>query len=134
MSILDLNFQDVYEPELIPDGTEITLTIRSAEQVRTKSGKNAMLNVVLYDASNPKTAPFTERLVVPSDTDKADDLAKWNNGMRRIQNFLKCFDLPSTGVDPAEAFPGATGTVIVREEEDETYGKKNSVRKFVVGH
>jgi hypothetical protein len=134
VSILDLNFQDVYEPELIPDGTEVSLTIRSAELVKTKSQANDMLNVVLYDASNPKTAPFTERLVIPSETDKAADLAKWNNKMRRIQNFMACFNLQSNGVDPSEAFPGATGTVIVREEEDATYGKQNSIRKFVVGH
>jgi len=134
MSILDLNFSDVYEPELFEDGKEVTLTIRSAELGMTRSRANELLTVVLYDPSDPKKAPIVERLTIPSESDKAADIAKWNNMMRRLQSFFQCFNLPTSGVSPSEAFPGATGTVIVREEDDDTYGKRNSVRKFVVGH
>lgn len=134
MSILDMNFDDVYEPELFDDGQEVELTIKAAKMQQSKSGKNQVLHVTLYSPEEYRISPFTEYLVIPTDADKAEDPAKYNNMKRRLQSFFGCFGLQASGVQPENDFPGATGVVIIGLSEDEQYGKQNRVRKYVVGH
>lgn len=133
-SILDLNFDDVYQPELWNDGDEVDMTIKKVAMGPSKSGKNTVLTITMWDPSDSKKAPLTERLTVPTRADQAEDPVKYNNMMLRLQAFGDCFGVALQQVNPANDWPGATGSIIVRLEDDEQYGKKNSVKKFVVGH
>jgi hypothetical protein len=133
-SILDLNFDDVYEPELFDDGDEVDMTIKAVKVGPSKSQKNTVIAVTMWDPSDYKKSPLVERLTVPSKADHDEDPVKYNNMMRRLRDFGECFSVEMSGVNPADDWPGSTGSVIVRLEEDETYGKRNSVKKFVIGH
>jgi len=134
MSILDLNFDDVYDPELHEDGSEVELTIRSAKMQQSKSGKNQVLHVTFHDPSNYKISPFTEYLTVPSQADKNEDPAKYNNMMLRLRAFGDAFGVNFTGLNPENDLQGLTGTAIVGIREDEQFGRQNYIRKYVVGH
>lgn len=133
-SILDLNFDDVYEPELWNDGDEVDMVIKRASVAPSKSGKNNVITIVLWDPADSRKAPLTERLTIPSAADHDEDPAKYNNMKLRIQSMVECFGVSTNNVNISAEWPGAGGSVIVRLEEDEQYGKRNSVKKFVVGH
>ena len=133
-SILDLNFDDVYEPELWDDGDEVDMTIKKVVVGPTKNGLHNMITLTLWDPADHKKQPIIERMVIPNKADQEEDPAAYNRSKARIQSMSECFDVQTNGVVPADEWPGATGSVIVRLEESEQYGKQNSVKKFVVGH
>lgn len=124
-SRLDVNFDDVYDFETVPDSEEVQLRVTSAEIYRKEGGTRANLHLVFEVLDNPKASDIHLYMGIPN----RDEDAKTAN---RLKLRLKAF------YDAAEADPrgavgelvGSTLWVIVGEEEDPQYGKRNFIRKF----
>jgi len=130
-SLLDVNFDDVYDFELIPDGTEVELRISTAEIALSKS-QNPMLHVKLSDPTNPKVDDIHHYIILPiADADM--DPTVINKRKMRLRDFYVCFDVDTNHpVDVSRDLPGQTGICIVGVDPSDM-GDRNIVKSFVKG-
>lgn len=126
-----VDFSDVYEPEALPAGTEAEVRILDADLRTAKNNPNTkFISLRLEVPSNPKANDFYHTLFLVGPT---DDAKKANNKKLALLNFSKAFgaDL-SRGMSPKDLV-GYTAWAILDEEDDPQYGKRNVVRRWVVG-
>jgi len=127
MGILDLHLDDVPDLSAVPEG-EYRLRVEQAE-VRTSQntgGDYIYLSFGIVD--EPDSFNVSHVLMLP--TDKDDDKTR-SSRLRRIKQFVE-----AVGLDPAQPFEvedliGLECFAILREEEDEEYGVRNRIRRFV---
>lgn len=129
-SMLDLDFSDVYEPIILSEGTEVHMRIESAEKHESKAGSMS-IHVTLEDPSNDHVDFVHYYLVIP---DSSTDAKTANKQLSRIRDLYKCFsiDYQNRPVDVERDLPGAVGDVILGEEDDPQYGKKNTVKSLII--
>ena len=121
-------FDGVYEPKAVPEG-EYQLRIINAEiKASQKTGGN-YLNVTMEIIDDAEAKNINHIMMFPT---PADDKKKTNSRLFAIQNFLKAFDADISGSLDAKDLIGNTGWAILRVEEDQEYGERNTVRKFVL--
>ena len=128
-SMLDLSFDDVYEPQTHPDGTEVSTIIERADLEQSKKGR-PQVHVVIRDAENQKIEDIHQYISLPQ---LGDDPKAANAMLNRLRVFYQCYGVDYTsGVDVKTELPGQTGDIVVNEETDPIYGTRNSVRTFIV--
>lgn len=128
-SILDLNFDDVYEFETIPDGEEVQLRIAKAEIYRKEGGTRNNLHVIFEDPSNERIQDLHIYMGLPN----PDDDAKLANKMKlRIKAFYEATGADMSGPIDLQDLVGETLYVVVGEEDDPEYGRRNYIRSFSV--
>lgn len=129
-SIFDLNLNDAQEPQVVPAGEEYKLRITKVRVDNDKNGNPYLLPTFeIPDIAASKE--FTKFLGFP----KKDDSPKTaNNKKWRIKEFMLAFGLdPSKKYkNPEVDFVGKTGWAILGIENDEEYGDKNYVKRFIV--
>lgn len=136
MSLLDINFDDVYEPKTLEADQEARLRISSAVYGSKKSDPEARrLEITLTNPTDSEFKDFTVYLSIPN---AEADKKKANAQKKRIQDFYSCFGIvPPLSVNEDGSIPdivGKEGWVVVGLDDDPEYGKKNTARKFIVSH
>lgn len=127
MSMLDMNLNDAQEPTVVPAGEEYKIRILTVKVDNDKNNQPYMLPTFeVPDVAASKS--FTKFLRIPNES---LDAKKMNSAKWQIKLFLECF-----GMDPGRPFnpeelTGLTGWAILGIEEDEEYGDKNYVKKFI---
>ena len=127
MSLLNLNFDDVYDPETLPQGTEVQLRIAKAEDHESKAG-NPSTHVIFEDPSNEKVDEIHHYFSTPTG-DTEPKVA--NRMLASYRAFYKCFGIDNAPDLDIDTFMGLTGYCIVNEEETPEYGKKNTIKTFL---
>lgn len=122
-----IDFTGVFEPEVVPPG-EYQVRVVSLERKVTESSGNAYLNVRLEIPSEPKSKDIYEMLNLPM---PKDDLKTANLKKAQLLGFLKAIGYnPAEPIDP-ERVRGCMGWAILKEENDNQYGKRNRVKQWV---
>lgn len=126
-----VDFSDVYEPEIMPAGSEVQVQIIDAEYREAKNNKETkMILLRLTVPSNIKAKDINHTLFLVGAN---DDAKKANNKKLALRTFSEAF-----GIDLSRGFTtrdliGSSGWAILDEEDDPTYGKSNRVRRWVTG-
>jgi hypothetical protein len=126
----DWNLGDIPEPEVIPDGDEVKVTITSVIDAETKTGSIPYWRVTLEVMDQPLVKEFSHNLYKPFEgqTPKQSFNSKY-----RIQEFMRAFNLDmSRPFDPEIDWIGESAWCIVNMREDKEYGKQNQVRKWIL--
>jgi hypothetical protein len=126
MTVLDLNVDDAYEPEMLPADSEVKVRVASAEVKKSAKG-NSYINIRLEPINNPRAKDIYFMLGLP---DKADDEKTSNAKKIRIKALCEACDLPTSSID-LNGFIGKEFYVLVRAESDPEFGDKNTVKKIV---
>lgn len=135
MDMIDLDFNDAQEFDVLPDGEKVEVQIvkceakagssdpeRTVLHVRMAIQKGGMYNDIYDYASFPKAG------------EKSDDLKKYTRMVNRIKSLLECFDVPLENVSPAEMaqrLEGQIGYIIVKQEDDQEGNKQNRVKQYL---
>jgi len=129
-TLLDVNVDDTWAPEVYPDNTEAQIRIVSAEKHTSDRTGNKSAHVKFDDPSNFKIEYIHIYMGLPASD---DDEKTSNNKRRRIKEFYSCFDIAPGpgGVNLETDLPGKTGYVILGVEDDAQYGQRNVIKKFV---
>jgi len=121
---INLDFENTYEPEAVPEG-EYQVRITSAELSAGKKGPYLMLRLDIPDEA--KSKDMTHPLMLPQDT---DDPKTQNRRSLAIKRLLQACGLP-VGPFAPEQLVGCTFFAYVVEEESEEYGTQNRVRRIL---
>lgn len=125
MGFLDMNFDDVVEPKVVPAGEEYKLRIVDMREDTNKNGgPYIMPTFEVCDEIAAKT--FTKYMGLPDENTNAKTA---NNMKYRLQLFVECFQLDIK--EDTKDWVGEEGWAILGIEEDEEYGNKNYVKKFI---
>lgn len=133
-SMLDLNFDDVYEMETFGEGQEISVRIASAVITPKKTNPNeTQLVVKLEDPSDEKKEDIMLYLPIPTEDERMREPKKANKKMLRIQDFYDCFDIDKSRPVDFRTVVGNTGFVVIGvQPPDGQYSERNFVRSFVL--
>lgn len=128
MTLLNLNVDDA-EIKTLSEG-EYTLRLLNAE-VKTSQKGNAYLNLHFDVPSEPSAQDIYHIMMLPTgaEGDEKNDNRKKVN----IKRWKQAFDIVGEEID-LEAIVGYEGVALLKEEEDEEFGIRNIVKKFMVSH
>lgn len=127
--LLDLNFDDVYDFETLPDGEEVQLRIAKAEVYRKEGGTRNNLHIIAEDPSNERIQDIHLYMGLPN----PDDDAKLANKMKlRVKAFYESVGADMSGPIDLNDLVGETFYCIIGEEEDPDFGQRNFIRSFQV--
>jgi len=134
MGFLDIPYKDVPDLRVIPEGTEVLLTIKEAKFTVKEESGNKFIQLKLADMGDPSVKKVYENIFLPRDDDDED---KKQNKLRRIKQFCEAFqvDLNQCEVNDAtkeiQALVGASGWVIVSVDTDSQYGESNNIARYI---
>lgn len=128
MTLLNLNVDDA-EIKTLSEG-EYTLRLLNAE-VKTSQKGNAYLNLRFDVPAEPSAQDIYHIMMLPTgaEGDEKNDNRKKVN----IKRWKQAFDIVGEEID-LEAIVGYEGVALLKEEEDEEFGIRNIVKKFMVSH
>lgn len=140
-SYLDVNFDNVEEPKLMPTGEEVLLRILRAEPyVSQKSGRGGLL-VTFGHATDPGYALVRTYFPNPLPNDDNDPAVAESNYqvLLKRKRLFSTFNIPTEArqldlTDPtANELVGCTGRVILDIEQDPNgeYPDKNTIKRFI---
>lgn len=129
-SMLDLNLEDVAELKILPDNTEVQLSIRRAELVPQKKNPGRFNLALVFDCpEDPLVDDIRVWIPYPDQAMQADDPKAYAKSVSRFREFLQAFGarMPLQ----VEALQGLTGWAIISEEAGLQGTPQNSVRRFL---
>lgn len=126
MSILDYNLDNVPDEQTLEPG-EYQVKILSAKSKDSKAGK-PMIEVALGYPDHEDAKSTFHYISLPSED---DDQTKTNQKLRGLKNFYEAFNVDYSGPVDMDNLVGETCFAIINEEEDETYGARNNVKRFL---
>lgn len=125
MSFLDQDYSTVYDEEVLAEDSEIKLRVTSAE---VNNVKHYVL-VTLCDPANDKMKEVRQFLFLPK---PEDEPKKINNKKKDLQRFEECFNCSGITLENIESeLAGHEGWVILKKEEDATYGASNAIKRYI---
>jgi len=133
-SMLDLNMNDVYETEMLPDGEEQELRVAKAEMKEKKKVPGEFqLVVILEDPSNDKIDDIWLYMGVPTVDERQNSPKTANRKMQRIQQFYDAFDIDYSQPVMMADLQGQTGWAVVGiQAAQDSFPEKNYVKSFTV--
>lgn len=127
--IIEENFDNVVEPYVMPENSEVTLRIVDVKEGTDKNG-NPYIMPRFEVEGEVGCKEFTKFLGLPN---SEMDAKKKNNALYALKQFFQAFGVdPAGGVD-VESLIGLTGYAILGVSDDPQYGEQNYVRRFVIG-
>lgn len=126
MSLIDLHLGEVPDLHTV-EPSEYQLQVISAESKVSIKG-NPMIAVMfdILGSDNAQSVFHTLMLPKPEDDEKAA-----NSKKRRIKAFFEAFDVHLDGSVELDDLTGSTGWAILKEEDDEEFGARNTISRFV---
>lgn len=135
MGLLDLpNMDNVPEIKVLDADTEVILLVKKSELTDVKddpSLKNLFLTLEVE--GDPLVDDIRAYIRVPAEATREADLKKFAKEVERFKTVCKCFNVDIGGDTDADDFVGRTGEAILNFEDDPTYGRKNSIKTWIVG-
>lgn len=125
MGLLDYNMENIPDEHSVPAG-EYQLKLIKVSQKTSKAG-NPMLEVLLGIAEDVDARNIFHYITLPAE---GDEEGMRNRKLRRLKEFLEAFDIDTSGPVDTDALGGETGFGILKEEEDEEYGTRNTIARF----
>lgn len=125
MSLLNLNLNEVPDEITVPDD-EYQLVITKAEQKESKTG-NPMIEVFFNIISEPDAKMIAHYMLLPTKGDK-----NANNKLRRLKSFYLAAKLDlAAEINVEEDFKGIELWAQLTTEDDDEYGARNRIKRFV---
>lgn len=133
-----MSFLDIPDENALPEQAPVTageheLCIVATERRQGTSKDGApydSISITLQATDSPDSKMIYHTLWLPKDDDTNE---RKNQSLRKIRYFLQAFNLPlQVDLDNLDSWVGNNGFGIVSIEQDEEYGDKNKVKRFVV--
>jgi hypothetical protein len=121
--ILDLNVDDAVELQVLPED-EYELRIISGE-IKISQAGNKYLALRFEVLDQEFADDIYHNVTLPSGEDKKTD----NKRLLSIKSFYNAFGI--SGQVDLSSLPGLTGRALLVIEEDQTYGERNKVKRFL---
>lgn len=129
MTILNFNLNDV--PDLqVSESSEAIVRVTKEPEIKTSNNSgNQYISMMLEVVNEPNTAPIFHIAMLPSeDTDEATK----NNYLRRLRDMFEAFGVDySSGTIDLKALTGKSTWAALKVEEDDEYGRKNRIKRFL---
>lgn len=122
--LLDYNLDEAKSLTTLADGEEVRLRITYFEKKNSKKGK-PMLAMVLEPVEIADASAIFHNIMLPAE---GMEPRQFNQTLLRLKAFVENFKLPWP-LDPEEE-RNEEGYAIVGEEEDEEYGKRNTIKRW----
>jgi hypothetical protein len=133
MAMLDAsqwNLEDSYEPEALPENSEVEVRVTTVQRGTDKNGMDYIM-VYFEVPSEPFSKEVSDFFSIP-DNEKMD-AKRLNQAKRKLLNFMECVGIdPNSTFDPEEEWPGYTGWAILSLRKTEQYGDQNNVRRYLI--
>ncbi|MFA5699124.1 MAG: hypothetical protein WC954_05270 [Sphaerochaeta sp.] len=135
VNVLDLgseNMDNIPDLEPAPDGSEVEIRLISHMTGFTKDDQLPYLSPVFELPDYPNAPDFNKFLWLPCD--KLREIKgekKYNQARRSMADFMEAFGITGPRFDMTEYY-GSTAYAIVGIEENDEYGRKNRIKKFVL--
>ena len=130
-SIIDVNFDDVYEFELLENDSEAELSCTFAELHLSKNG-NLSLHLKMEVVGVPEVDDIHVYVGIPDRRLQEDDKKAYNKRMIALRDAYTAFGLPLEPTMTAERFVGCRAWALIGIEEAEGgFQARNGVRKWV---
>jgi hypothetical protein len=126
MSLLDLNLQDVKDLRSVEPGEYKVRLIEVKQAVSKNLNDYIMARFSLPDV--PDAKDFNHVMMLP---DNSGDEKKSNARLRAIKSFMTAFGQDVSGEIDLDKMAGAEGWALLIEEEDDTYGTQNRIKRFM---
>ncbi len=125
-TFLDVDTSDAVEPKAEPAGEHKIRVIGADNGIDKNQHPYFLPRFEIPE--KPTSKDFTKFHTLPYDGMSEKDLerAKWN-----LDQFKKCFGLPSEGRLNVSEMIGLEGWAILGMKEDQEYGEQNYVRKYI---
>lgn len=133
-TMLDVNFDDAYDFELLGDDEEVEVQVTKAEIHRSQKG-NVSLHLVLTVPSNPRVDDIHVYVGVPPRELQAEDPKAYNKRLVQMGRVYDAFkiDKARREIDVQE-FVGQTAFGIASfEPGDGNFGDRNGIKRWVTG-
>jgi len=124
---LNLDVANVEEPKPVAAG-EYKLEIIHTEIKESKKSGKPYLSVGFAIADNEDAETIFHVLMLPH---AEEDPKNKKMFQRNLKRFAQAFDAPLEGEFDIESLKGNTGFAILAVEEDEEYGERNVIKRFV---
>lgn len=134
-SMLDMNFDEVYDMEVIPEGEECQVSIIAADVTGKKNAEDEKMLVVRFSVIDHDTAEdIYHYLSIPNAELKRTDAKKANKQMLRIREFYQAFDVDYSQPVELANLQGLIGWAIVGVQKPtaEYPQEKNFIKSFVL--
>jgi len=134
-TILEVNLgsDDDYHFDLIPDGTELEVTIKACYEGINKEDQKTLRPVMVSVDDPDGTQDIGAFPIVIPDASQATDKKAFAKTRQRFLAWAECFGIDySMGLN-VEALKGLKGRVIVSITDDPQQGRVNQVKQYVVG-
>ncbi len=122
---------DNIKPDVLEAPGEHKMRVEAAEQVTSKNG-NLYLNLRMSFVDNDDAEQVYRIMMIPDDQDA--DEKKVKRWKKDFIAFFAAFDIEFSGSLDLDSVVGQEGWCIIGLENDEEYGDRNTVKKFVKGH
>lgn len=127
-SVLDYNLDDKNLPEeTTVDPGEYQLQLISAKHQMSNAG-NPMVTCLFGVVDEPNAMNVFYHITLPTDGDDEKTVAR---KLRRLRTFYQAFGIDYSKPVDLDELGGETGFAILKLEEDEEYGSRNIVSRFV---
>jgi len=136
MSFVELDIEGATEPTIVEADEEYKLRIVSCSEVKQDKKGNDYIMPRFEIPDSPASKEFTKYVKLATKKNMENLSAKQINSLKwGNTEFFNAFKVDATSdrFDPATDLPGKTGWAILGIENDEEYGDKNYIKKFVVG-
>ena len=126
-TILEQSFDALDNLKLHEEDTEVELEITKATYGKTKDGSKTGITIFFKQVG-------AEGMV--------EDIIQWLqypatdvNSLKRLKYFYEAFGLPTDGSQiNLDELKGMTGSAILKIEENDEFGPKNVIKRYVTGH
>lgn len=128
-----LDLENVQDPVILPDGSEVELTLKKLYSADTEKGKAVKAVLEPQDQEEEVQAVF-EHFRLPT---LNDEIRTQNFLRRNLKKFLEAFDInfesfyECLGSDDFSEFIGNSAWAILGVSADEGYDPSNNVKRYV---
>ena len=129
MSVLNIDLNNVQEPQPVPDG-QYEVEVVGTPEIRTSQRSNQeYINLRLQVVGEPTAADIYDIVMLPHQTE--DDTTNERRKLR-LKRLCEAFGVEfAVGSIELEEFEGRRAGALVTTENDEEYGDRNRIRRYL---
>jgi hypothetical protein len=130
-TILNLNVDEAIDLIVMDDNTEAQLRIESAEIKHSQKDGSPYLNLRCSIPSEVTANDIYHIMMLPKDHEKTQNPKKFNMDLKRFKDLYSATGTPNGQVDIRELV-GKEFYAILGVQEDDQYGKRNTIKRIVI--
>lgn len=130
-SVLDYNFDDVYDFQFPVEDQEYSFVVRAVDRRNSQKKQEPMLNIRLEITGDGSSA-FDDLYHIIMLPKPGDDPKQKNKSLRRVQEFYRCIGVDSSAPVAVSSLVGLTGNFTTCVRPDQNGHERVQVKAFLI--